>query len=464
MKKARLALDLLEQEMELLNAEEMSEFVGGLWLIDGTEIKDFKDLIAYINSHGITSAIADKSFSFSEGSISYVDIRKNSSGQYGAYITTPGRVYNDGNVSPGSITSTSYNKLNTVEVVSTWLNMTEILNMAFTRSTYAWGEGFAMGIKSGDDMSFENFFNKANALVVDYTLGVITGGISSALGLGSGSGYAVGAGGGALGQRLLDPAHAESDKKGNDFMIRALIETSLATSFTQGTGTVSTLVFNGINSGEAVKAAIAVNDLLKAIKDDMALRQYSNNDGSINSDFETSYKARFDSVINDFRKDPNGGSFNDLIRAFGGNPSALQSNSQIMPSIMEYDSSGNLIVNTQVQRNIIHELDENVLEMSIANGNVGALDRATLYFMNTAAQMEKILTSTANETSDNDSAHNLLVKMYDDAFASKTPLEIFLESYDRSMYSVEDGEIFLKVFCQMMPTAGWNGGPTSPYV
>lgn len=441
MKIKKIDFNKLQNHFDVISKNDLNAILGGLFLSDGTEINDFEDLARYINAHGINSIIQNKSFFFNESSMNYADIRQNSSGAWGMYLTTPGPTYHDGNVRPGSIGENTINVLDTAGVVGQWVELPEIINLADPSrlSTYAWGDGYAMGIQTSTDMSYENFVENAHGLVFNYVAKTI----------GNFSGVPiVGPALTKLSEKLINPAHTDSDKSRNDFLIKALMDTSWVDSFTPGTGSTSTLVFHNIHSGDALKMSIGINDLLKAIDADMRRLNFSTENGNLNPDLEAAYMEHFNSTIEAYKHSPDS-SFNDLIRAFGGTPSSTVTN----PPVMVRDANGNLILppETQLPTPLAFlEQSKSLIEQErLRNGGIGVSDPATIYFMDTSKEAEKILNAELHETSTDDEVHNQIVEAYNGSFA---------ENIDSSIYTDENGLKWLTLMCPWAPTDGWNHG------
>jgi len=285
MKKNVLTLNQIEKEFELIPKKYLSSILGGITFLSWTE------LMQYIAKNGITEAIQNTHWELSgEGGLTRMDIVQHN-GSWGFWATS-------GSVSAGNTTTGS---LPGVTINSTWVAIDGTLNNAAHRylesssKAFFSRDGYAMGIKNSADMSYQNFWDGVNNMLLGIATGETLGGLVKFFGPQAGS-VAGGLVGGFI-PTFSDPQNNEFNSARNDLMIGVLKDNGLAV-YTTNSGIGGTLRFNNADVS-GMGTTIDMYDLANAIRNNMFEKGYGNQDnGGLNSGQAEAYGQYFKGLTN----------------------------------------------------------------------------------------------------------------------------------------------------------------------
>jgi len=325
-----------------------------------------------------------------------------------------------------------------VRINSTWVGIDGTLNNAAkiyldsTSKAFFNRDGYAMGIKSSSDISYERFWDGVNNALLGAAAGEAIGSLALSKYLGPIAGGAVGT---AIGE--IVPSFSNSDNTNfsmarNDLIIKSLVDNGLA-SYSSNVGKGGTLKFNN-SDVSGMGTTIDMHDLASAIRDNMYHQAYVDNQGNINADQAAAYGQYFKNLTDGST------SIGDLINRLGGTSSRsnYHLDTEAPEGSIENGGTGNPFPITNPANSgsfPAPELNPNI------PGTVQPIHTPEFYFYYEAPKLADTggpISSTPDVMNDYDGLGGHITD---------------------NILTMPDGTMYLLVYCDNMHDAKWTNGP-----
>ncbi|MBB5635304.1 hypothetical protein HDE68_001189 [Pedobacter cryoconitis] len=417
MKKNVLSLNQIEKEFELIPKKNLSSILGGITFLTWME------LMQYIAKNGITDAIQNTHWELSgQGGLTSMDIVQHN-GSWGFWATS-------GSVSAGNTTTGS---LPGVTINSTWVGINGTLNNAakiyLDSSSKAFfdRDGYAMGIKSSSDITYENFWNGVNNALLGVVTGETLGGVGLTKYFGPiGGGTAGGLIGGIV-PTFSNAANTDFNMARNDLIISSLVDNGLAV-YTSNVGNGGKIKFNN-SDVSGMGTTIDMHDLATAIRANMDAKGYGDGNGGINPGQAAAYGKYFKDLTNGST------SIGDLINRLGGKSNRSAYNLEAESPDGSTEIGGNPSPTTNPANSGYFPAPD----QTPTTGTVQPFNTPEFYFYYEAP------TDTGNSIS---STPDVMTE-YDGMSGHITD----------NILTMPDGTMYLLVYCENMHDAKWQSGP-----